>query len=78
MVLEEADAQVIPEKRGVEEGDDSHQISPNHIDPDTSPKALRETGTEVKCCKADYVLTSELLHGAGVSPVGRDNVSSHG
>ena len=24
-----------------------------------------------------YLLTSELLHGAGVSPIGRDNVYSH-
>ena len=27
---------------------------------------------------AHNLLTSELLHGAGVSPVGRDNVYSHG
>lgn len=61
--VEETNATVIPEDKGVEEGKYLHQIPPDHVGPKTSPKARRKKRTGgVKWTEADYELARDEKH----------------
>ena len=61
--VEETNATVIPEDKGVEKDKYLHQIPPDHVGPRTSPKARRKKRTGgVKWTEADYELARDEKH----------------
>ena len=61
--VEETNATLIPEDKGVEEDKYLHQIPPDHVGPKTSPKARRKKRTGgVKWTEADYDLAKDEKH----------------